>query len=260
MNLEQVTGMVLSAMPIGEYDKRVVILTKERGRISAFAKGARRTNNAFMACTQPFAFGNFTLYQGRNSYTLNGAEIQNYFDDIKGDIDKISYASYFGEVAAYLTYENMEAIGILKLLYQSLKALNVEKIPNDLIRAIFELKALTFNGEMPQVFECVKCRRKQVDLHDVFYGGFSSRAGGMCCRECVETVPEPIKISPSTVYAIQYIVTSKVEKFITFLLEDTSKEELCRVAKQYMSVFANGNFHSLEMLEILSGTIEYSGK
>lgn len=262
MNLETVTGMVLSAMPIGEYDKRLVILTKERGKISAFAKGARRANSALMASSQPFAFGTFTLYQGRSSYTVNHAEIDNYFEEIKGDLVKISYASYFCEVAAYLSYENIEATGLLKLLYQSFLALNFAKIPDELVRSIFEIKALCFNGEMPQVFECVKCRRKQADLHQVFLGGFSSRAGGMLCKECVGQASDVLVISPTIVYTLQYIVSSKVEKLYTFLLETEALKELQQVAAQYMACYAHGEFHSLEMLETLvfSFEKEVSGK
>ena len=121
-------GMVLSTMPIGDYDRRVVILTKECGKISAFAKGARRPNSALLACSQPFTFGQFTLLQGRSSYNLLSADISNYFTDLREDLDSVAMAMYFCEFADYYGRENVEATQMLKLLYQSLRALSKKTI------------------------------------------------------------------------------------------------------------------------------------
>ena len=85
----KVRGMVLAQSPVGEYDRRVVILTLEKGKISAFARGAKKPNSMLSGVSQPMTFGTFTLYPGKNSYTLLSVEVENYFAELKKDLLKV---------------------------------------------------------------------------------------------------------------------------------------------------------------------------
>ena len=75
----RLNGMVLSYSQYGERDKRLVLLTAERGKITAFVHGVRRQNSQLQAATRPFAMGIFELRPSGGAYTLQNAEIKNYF-------------------------------------------------------------------------------------------------------------------------------------------------------------------------------------
>lgn len=211
-DLTEITGMVLKAEPIGEYDRRVVILTKEKGKISAFAKGSRRPNSKMLAATNPFSFGVFRLYAGKSSYNIVDIEISNYFEGLREDFEGAYFGMYFLEVMDYYTRENNDDKEMLKLLYQSLRALEKESLPDSLVRCIFELKAMVVNGEFP---------------------GFPA-----------EGVWED-----STRYAVASIASAPIEKLYTFTVTEPVLKELQKIADAYRERFIDRPFKSLEILE-----------
>ncbi len=243
MNQITVMGMILSAMPIGEYDKRVVLLTRERGKISAFARGARKPGSVLSGCVMPLSFGEFTVYEGRTSYTLMSASISNYFAELREDMEGAYYGFYFMEIADYYCREANDEREMLKLLYQSLRAVLKDSIPNRLVRRIFELKAVCINGEAPQVFQCVVCGDTDRE------GQFSVKKGGKVCEECVGGVFDGMELQDSTWHALQYIVGSSVEKLYTFTVSEAVLKELETVMERYLDVYVDKRFKSLEILE-----------
>lgn len=238
--------MVISASPIGEYDKRVVILTKERGKLSAFAKGARRPQSHLAGSTAPCSFGTFTLYEGRTSYTIHSAEISHYFAELRMDVEAAYYAFYFLEFADYYAKEGNDEREMLKLLFQTMRVLTKRIIPLSLVKNIFELKAISINGEGPQVFQCVNCGCK--DRPCVF----SVRAGGLVCNECDHGVTDGWTLHTSTLYAMQYIVSSSIEKLYTFQLSEEVMKEFDKVMERYKEVYVEKHFKSLEILRQLT--------
>lgn len=209
--LFSVTGMILKAEPFGEYDRRVVILTRERGKIAVFAKGARKQGSRLLASTNPFCFGEFKLYEGRTSYSISEASISNYFEQLREDFEGACYGMYFLEVMDYYTRENNDEKNMLKLLYQTLRALCHEGLDNRLVRYIFEIKALALNGEYPGLAETEKYQE-------------------------------------STVYTVSYIVNTPVEKLYTFIVTDSVLMELKEIADSFRLKFIDRKFKSLEIL------------
>jgi len=239
------TGMVLIAQPMGEYDKRLVILTKERGKITVFAKGVRRQNSAYLAACNPFVFGEFTVFEGRSAYNLQQAQITNYFLELSEEYEKACYGFYFLEFADYYTKENNDEREFLKLLYATLRAIANDNIPNTLIRYIYELKAFVINGEYPQFFCCVECGTEAKMEPSYFH----AKRGGLICSQCDFDKGNVLSVSESLLYTMQFIISAPLEKLYSFTLSDAVHKELENIVGEWMKLFVDKNFKSLSVLE-----------
>ena len=173
------------------------------------------------------------------------ASISNYFAELRNDVEGAYYGFYFMDIANYYAREANDETRLLKLLYQTFRALVKPSIPNRLIRCIYELKVISINGEGPQVFGCMVCGDKERPLT------FSVKRGGLLCAECDKGVYDGIKLHPSTQYAMQYIIGTPVEKLYTFNVTQEVLEELEFVIRKYMAAYVDKNFKSLEILEQL---------
>ncbi len=214
MNMDNVTvmGIVLTAMPIGEYDRRLELLTTDFGRISVFARGARKPSSPLVACSRVFAFGEFTLFQGKNSYTLSAAKIHNFFEAMSREFEANCYGSYFLEVCRYFSRENLDGTEMLKLLYVSLRALENGKIEKELVKSIFELKILDVNG--------------------------------------IYKAPDKTLLSGPCAYAFRYVETAAMEKLYTFRLAPEVLDEFSKTAARAFETMVDHRFKSLELLGV----------
>lgn len=240
------TGMVLNAMPMGEYDKRITVLTKERGKITAFARGARRPTSQLLAAANPFSFGEFEFFEGRSTYNLAKAAISNYFRELSEDPVKACYGFYFLEIADFYAQENNNGTGLLKLLYQTLRALGNSAFEPRLVRRIFELRVLLEEGEYPGMFACQRCGKKE-DLK-----WFSVKRHGMLCSHCVEE-DGCMPMEGSALYTVQYILSSDLEKLYTFRVSGAVLRQLEQVMDRFFAMQASHNFQSLEILKTIAG-------
>ena len=124
------------------------------------------------------------------------------------------YGMYFLEIADYYTRENNDEREMLKLLYQSLRALSVPALSHHLVRAVYELKSVIVNGEFPGI-------------------------------------PEGKSYLPSTEYTVEYIVNSSIERLYTFTVTEEVLAELKAIAAKICKLCLSTHFHSLEILNTL---------
>jgi DNA repair protein RecO (recombination protein O) len=194
-------AIVLSTVDYGDADRLAVLFTEGRGKLTAFAAGARKSKRRFAGALQPGAVIRAQLVERRGTTVrMDGADIEMSFSAIRGDLSIIARALYTLELCRELLRDHEPHLELFGGLIRYLQLLDQRRAgPTSLIA--FELQALALAGLMPRLDQCALC------------GGDFSRGvvfdpehGGAVCEECRPRVHYGVPMSIAllrSLYGIQ---------------------------------------------------------
>jgi DNA repair protein RecO (recombination protein O) len=154
----KLVGVVLRTVDYGESDRVVTLFSRERGKVSAFARGARASRRRFGGALEPFTLVSAEV-RSRSASELLGLDsttVLRGHGGIRGDLARIACASYATEVARELVREHEPHPELFELLLEYLDLLDRAPARPATLRA-YELGALHAAGLAPRLDACARC-------------------------------------------------------------------------------------------------------
>ena len=231
----RVEAVVLRHAEWGEADRILTLYTRERGKVRAIAKGARKIRSRKAGHLEPFTRVTLQLAKGRDLLIVTQADTVDAYLPLGEDLVKTGYASYVVELLDRFTYEEeSENFAIYVLLTEILERIALDTDPWLAIR-YFEVRLLDYLGYRPHLFKCANCG-KEIKPEDQF---FSPSAGGVLCPTCGAGLPGVWRISMETLKHFRHFQRSSysqaqrarpspevqneletlMQKYFTYLLE-----------------------------------------
>ncbi len=225
-------GIVIKEAEKGEFDKRLTLLVKGRGKLSVYAKGCRRATSKVMSAAQLFCYSDYVLYDGGTFISLAQADVLESFYAITEDYNRLWCGSYFLELCDKIIMECVQTDDddYLLLLLKGLTALKQGKFETSLTCAVFELKLMQISGYSVDTEACVSCGVDNELSH------FCSE--GFLCKSCAvksQTIVRSVLLSEVALNAIRYIINCEIEKVFSFSLTGSSKEIVCKAARLFLN-------------------------
>ena len=237
-------GLVVRQVNYKDNDQILTVLTKEHGLMTLKARGVRSRSSRLKGACQLLAYSEFTLFENRGFHTIDEANAIQMFPELRTDIELLSLASYFAQVAEVLSQEDMPTPELLSLTLNAFYALCRRLCTPELVKAAFELRAACLGGYTPELSGCAVCGDPEPDRFDV-------RGGILCCASCSAGEGLRLPVSPGSLAAMRYLVSCDAKRLFSFRLEGRAVKELCDLAETYLQTQLERGFYTLDFYKSL---------
>ena len=233
-------GLIIREQAVGERDRLVTVLTRDMGVIRAFVRGAKNIKSRMASSTGLLCYSRLSIYEGKDKYIIEDAVPIEVFFQLREDIVRLSLAQYFLELDYELAPKEERAEDCLRLTLNSLHVLAHGKLEPEAVKAVMELRLLSYAGYMPSV---VACRRCGEYLTDRMY--FLPLDGQLFCMRCPHH-EGCVKLSAGAVQAMRHIVLSDPGRLFSFRISESARRELAQASEQYLLAQTRRRYRTLD--------------
>lgn len=241
-------GLVIREYPVGENDKFIHILTKERGVIEVSVRAGRKMISKNAGGCQLFAYSHFSLRYTKGKYYLDSCEVIRLFYKICEDLDRLAIADYIAEVVTYAAGHNEQKDDVIRLILNTFHYLAKGNRDCRLLKSVFEMRFMTEIGMMPDIVCCHRCMTYTSD--DMCFDILSTK---LYCTGCYKGKYDStqVRMKGSVVHAMRHIVFADFDRLFNFRLSDKNMDNLSRITEKYLLTHLGREFKTLDFYKSL---------
>ncbi len=237
-----VRGIVVRYAKYREADRILTLITHERGKLTAAARGARRTKSKLMGGTELFCYGVFDLFEQKDRFTVDDCQLEDNFYDLRLSVDKLAYGTWVAQLAETCMNEGEPNEPLFLLTLQALAQLCYgEANPRDAALA-YALQLLDVMGYRPPLTHCARCGREVGEPRF-----FDVDAGGVSCGCLRGPLVRPIH--PGLAEVMRILLDTPMDRFHTVHYPPERMQELRGVLADTLSLRLERPFTSLSVVE-----------
>lgn len=246
MPLYRVEGIVLRSRPFGEADRLVTLLTRERGKHRAVARGARRPRSTLAAGVQPFVHASFLLWRGRTLDGVSQCQVIEGFRPLREELERMARAACACELAEGLLREDDPQPEAFALLREVLRLLaGAEPGALDRVLLAGQWRLLSLAGFRPELSACAQCGAPLPPGEAAFAPG----AGGAVCPAC--RGGQSVVLSGAARAALDYLLRHPPDAALRLRLAPGDQRALAAAADAFAEHVLERPLNSRAWLETL---------
>jgi DNA repair protein RecO (recombination protein O) len=206
-------AIVLRRREYGDFDLILTVLTEDHGVRTLIAKSAKKSTKRFPGILEPFAGLHIVYRQGRANgmAVLEEATLERALGEVRSDVIKTAYASYWSELVALWLEDGQARPDIYRLLAFVLEALAEGKLSDAVLSLLFQMRFIGQEGLQPVLERCTCCQTAVEALGQQRFCVDLER-GGVVCSSCPSPEDSRLHVTKGTLKQLLWLASGDLKQ------------------------------------------------